>query len=68
MGNGIGRVFLLEMVITRYDETMKPQPARVRGNTTWEKLDHAVRTIFTVSKEALLKEEARLKKAREKKR
>jgi hypothetical protein len=33
----------------------------VPGNTPWEKLDNAVRTIFGVSKEALLKEEARLK-------
>lgn len=47
---------------------MKPQPApEVPGNTPWEKLDNAVRTVFGVSKEALLKEEARLKKDRDEK-
>jgi hypothetical protein len=49
---------------------MKPSlPApEVPGNTPWEKLDNAVRAVFTVPKEALLKEEARLQKIREKKR
>ena len=48
---------------------MKPTPApKVRGSTSWERLDSAVRTIFRVPKEALLKDEARLKKLRAKKR
>ncbi len=48
---------------------MKPAPAPdVPGNTPWEKLDNAVRKVFSVTKEALLKEEARLKKARARKR
>jgi len=48
---------------------MKPLPAPdVPGKTPWEKLDNAVRTVFTVSKEALLKEEARRKRVRAKKR
>ena len=47
---------------------MKPSPAPdVPGNTPWERLDSAVRTIFSVPKEAFLKKEARLKKRREKK-
>lgn len=47
---------------------MKPAPApHVPGNTEAERFDNAVRTIFTVSKEAYLKEEARLKKLRERK-
>jgi hypothetical protein len=45
---------------------MKPLPApRVPGNTEAERMDYAVRKMFTVSKEAYLKEEARLKKVRE---
>jgi hypothetical protein len=45
---------------------MKPQPAPdVPGNTPWEKLDNAVRKVFSVSKEAVLKEEARLKAQRQ---
>jgi len=47
---------------------MKPQPApHVPGNTEAERFDNAVRKMFTVSKEAYLKEEARLKKLRERK-
>jgi hypothetical protein len=47
---------------------MKPQPApHVPGTTEAERFDNAVRKIFTVSKEAYLKEEARLKKLRERK-
>jgi hypothetical protein len=34
----------------------------------WERLDRAFRTVITVSKKALLKEEARLKRLRQKKR
>lgn len=48
---------------------MKPQPAPpVPGNTEWERFDNAFRKIITVPKEAFLKEEARLKRVREKKR
>jgi hypothetical protein len=47
---------------------MKPSPAPdVPGNTPWERLDSAVRTIFSVPKDAFLKKEARLKRQREKK-
>ena len=39
---------------------MKPLPApNVAGDTPWERLDNAVRAVFRVPKEALLKEEAR---------
>jgi hypothetical protein len=45
---------------------MKPAPApKVAGNTEAERFDNAVRKVFSVSKEAYLKEEARLKKLRE---
>ena len=48
---------------------MKPEPAPdVPGKTPWKRLDNAVRMIFTVPKEAVIKEEARLKKLRQKKR
>jgi len=48
---------------------VKPSPApEVPGNTPWEKLDHAVRAIFTVPKDAVMKEEARQKRARARKR
>jgi hypothetical protein len=48
---------------------MKPSPAPdVPGNTPWEKLDSAVRAVFSVPKHKVLKEEARLKKVRAKKR
>ncbi len=40
----------------------------VPGETPWENLDSAVRTIFRVPKDALKKEEKRLKKIRQKKR
>jgi hypothetical protein len=47
---------------------MKPAPApHVPGNTESERFDNAVRKMFTVSKEAYLKEEARLKKLRDRK-
>lgn len=43
---------------------MKPAPApSVPGDTESERFDNAVRKIFTVSKEALLKEETKLKRA-----
>jgi hypothetical protein len=48
---------------------MKPQPAPpVPGNTEWERFDNAFRKIISVPKEAFVKEEARLKLAREKRR
>ena len=48
---------------------MKPAPPpRVPGNTEAERMDNAVRKLFTVSKDAYLKEEARLKRARARKR
>lgn len=48
---------------------MKPLPApNVPGNTDWERFDNAFHAILTVSKEDLLKEEAKWKKARAKKR
>jgi hypothetical protein len=47
---------------------MKPHPAPdVSGNTPWERLDSATRKIFTVSKEAVVQDEAKRKKARERK-
>ncbi|MDQ2948798.1 MAG: hypothetical protein M3Y27_23130 [Acidobacteriota bacterium] len=48
---------------------MKRAPApHVPGNTEAERFDNAVRKVFSVSKEAYLKKEARLKRARAKKR
>ncbi len=48
---------------------MKPAPAPdVPGNTPWEKLDSAVRKIFTVPKESLKAEGARRRRARARKR
>jgi hypothetical protein len=47
---------------------MKPEPPpKVEGKTPWRKLDNAVRHIFTVSKEDVLKAEAKQKRARAKK-
>jgi hypothetical protein len=44
---------------------MKPEPApNVEGSTSWERFDNAVRAVLTVSKETILKEEARLKRLR----
>jgi hypothetical protein len=48
---------------------MKPEPApKVEGKTPWKRLDNAVRHIFTVSKDDVLKEEAKEKRRRSKKR
>ena len=48
---------------------MKPQPApKVPGDTPAQKLSNALRMVLTVPKEALLKEEARLKAIREQQR
>jgi hypothetical protein len=47
---------------------MKPAPApKVPGNTESERFDNAVRAMFTVSKTALLKEEAKQKQVRARK-
>ena len=47
---------------------MKPTPApEVPGSSDWERLSNAVTKVFTVRKEALRKEEERLKKLRAKK-
>jgi len=48
---------------------MKPQTApNVPGNTDAERMSNALRMVLTVSKEDLLKKEARVKRASEKKR
>ena len=48
---------------------MKPLPApNVPGNTDAERMSNALSMVLKVSKADLLKEEARLKKAMEKKR
>ena len=54
----------------RYDRAgMKPlPPPPVPGNTEAERMDNAVRKMFSVSKEDYLKEEERLKLSRARKR
>jgi hypothetical protein len=48
---------------------MKPAPApKMPGNTEWERFDNAVGKLLSVPKAAFMKEEARLKRRREKKR
>jgi hypothetical protein len=48
---------------------MKPESAPdVPGETPLERFDNAVRIVLTVPKEAVLKEESRLKQLRKKKR
>jgi hypothetical protein len=48
---------------------MKPAPAPdIPGNTESERMDNAVRKMFTVSKEDVLKEEAKWKRAQGRKR
>jgi hypothetical protein len=48
---------------------MKPEPApSVPGNTDAERMSNALRMVLTVPKEAILKAEAKLKRAKEKKR
>jgi hypothetical protein len=39
-------------------------PRPVPGNTEWERFDNAVGKLLSVPKEAFLKEEAKLKRAR----
>jgi hypothetical protein len=47
----------------------QPQPPpNVPGETDAERMDNAVRKLFSVSKGAYLKEEARLKRTRDRKR
>lgn len=48
---------------------MKPLPApHVPGDTDFQRFDNAVRKVFSVSKEAFLREDERLKALKEKKR
>lgn len=53
----------------RREARMKPAltPPKLPEGTPWERLDRAFRTVLNVSKEALLKEEATLKKSRARK-
>jgi hypothetical protein len=45
---------------------MKPlPPPNVPGNTPWEKMDNALRTILKVPKEAVVKQEAAERTKRE---
>ena len=51
-----------------YTWPMKPLPApNVLGKTEFERFDNAMRQVLSVSKEELLKREAKWKKARERK-
>lgn len=45
---------------------MKPA-LQISESTPWQKLDRAFRTVIAVPKEALLKEEARLKRLKQRK-
>lgn len=48
---------------------MKPLPKpEVPGNNPWKRMDNALRMVLTVPKAALLKEEAKTKRARARKR
>jgi len=47
---------------------MKPEPApNVPGNTEAERMSNALRKVLSVSKQDILKKEAKLKRQREKK-
>lgn len=47
---------------------MKPEPPpKVPGKTEWQRFDNAVRSVLNVSKEDVLKAEAKQKRARTKK-
>jgi hypothetical protein len=51
-----------------YNMSMKPLPApNVPGKTEAERFDNALRRVFTVSKDDLLKKEAREKRKKERK-
>jgi hypothetical protein len=53
----------------RYDVSMKPAPApNVPGSTDAERMSNALNMVLSVSKADLMKKEARLKRASEKKR
>lgn len=43
-------------------------PVSVPGNTPWERLDNAVRSVFSVPKDQVLKEEAKAKRKQKTKR
>jgi hypothetical protein len=45
-----------------------PPPPPVPGNTEWERFDNAVSMLLKVPKKAFVKEEAKLRRRREKKR
>jgi hypothetical protein len=48
---------------------MKPlPPPSVPGNTEWERFDNAVGRLLSVPKEAFLKDEAKLKRKRDRRR
>jgi hypothetical protein len=48
---------------------MKPAPiVLVPGKTPWERLDSAVQLVLSAPRDKVLKEEAKLKRARQKKR
>ena len=48
------------------EENMKSAPApKVPGHTPWERFDNAVGKLLSVPKEAFLKEEAKLKRLKE---
>ena len=46
---------------------MKAEPQSTSIETSWQRLDGAFRTVLTVSKEELLKKEAKLKAVKAKK-
>jgi hypothetical protein len=59
----------LPPLVEVYRIAMKPAPApHVPGDTPGQRLSNALRMVLTVSKADLLKKEARLKRASEKKR
>ena len=56
------------LIMSGYDGCMKPLPApHVPGSTDAERMDNAVRKMFTVSKEELLKREAAWKRTQARK-
>jgi hypothetical protein len=57
-----------EMAVKSQAETIADLNARCDGPNQFEKFDRAFRASLTVSKTALLKEEARIKRARARKR
>jgi hypothetical protein len=60
--------FLEDCRIVRYDGCMKPlPPPAIPGSTDAERMDNAVRKMFSVSKEELLKREAVSKRAQARK-